>query len=166
MTTVGLLVRLLSVKTILSVKITGLLSVKTLMCKKSLICKNLICKKLFFTDKTFEGAMPLSKDLIYKISFFTDKTSGGAIWLSKDLICKKWRLLTCDREQCGQCRYYDITTVRYSDRPLFRHSIIPYKTIYDPHDPWPMVGPYIAYMTQIHHGWPTNDPFNSYFWPS
>ena len=110
--------------------------------------------------------MPLSKDLIYKISFFTDKTSGGAIWLSKDLICKKWRLLTCDREQCGQCRYYDITTVRYSDRPLFRHSIIPYKTIYDPHDPWPMVGPYIAYMTKIHHGWPTNDPFNWYFWPT
>ena len=82
-------VRLLSVKTILSVKITGLLSVKTLMCKKSLICKNLICKKLFFTDKTFEGAMPLSKDLICKNNFLQIRLLGVLYGYQKILSVKK-----------------------------------------------------------------------------
>ena len=90
--------------------------------------------------------MPLSKDLICKISFFTDKTSGGAIWLSRDLICKKW--FTCDyltREQCGPCRYYEGS--------LFRYSIIPHRTIYDPYmtDGWPIYGIYDQYIPWLTH---------------
>ena len=131
-------VRLLSVKTILSVKITGLLSVKTLMCKKSLICKNLICKKLFLQIRLLRVLCRYQKILYVKSVFLQIRLLGVLYGYQKILSVKNDDCLHATANNAGNVdipilRRSVIPTGRYSDTPLFH--IKPYMTRMT-HDRW------------------------------